>query len=110
MANDLGISITAYSKIERGLTNISISRLESIADALGTSVLELLEPEYDQKHYQPAITNPPIARDAARIYGEYDTITLMQRVEERDQEISRLRKIIADKEEIISLLKEKIKE
>ncbi len=110
MANDLGISITAYSKIERGLTNISISRLESIATALDVNVMELIAPEHLYKHYSPTVDAVPVMQDTVRSYGEYDTISLMQRLQEKDNEISRLRKVIVDKEEIISLLKEKIKE
>ncbi|MCD7971670.1 MAG: helix-turn-helix transcriptional regulator [Candidatus Azobacteroides sp.] len=43
MAYDLNISITAYSKIERGLTNISFTRLVQIAKCLGVSITSLIE-------------------------------------------------------------------
>lgn len=50
MAYDLNISVTAYSKIERGLTNISLSRLSQIARTLGVSMASLIE-YYDDEEY-----------------------------------------------------------
>lgn len=43
MAYDLGISVTAYSKIERGLTNISFSRLKQIAECLDVTMTSLVD-------------------------------------------------------------------
>jgi len=44
MAFNLDMSQAAYSKIERGLTEIKAIHLYKIAGALGTSVYELLPP------------------------------------------------------------------
>lgn len=49
MAEMLGISTTGYSKIERGETDISFSRLEQIAKALDISVIDLLS--FQDKYY-----------------------------------------------------------
>jgi len=43
MADELQISDVAYSKIERGLTNVSIMRLSQIANCLGIPLCRLLE-------------------------------------------------------------------
>ena len=43
IANDLGISITAYSKIERGITNVSFTRLFQLAIYFGLTVPELFD-------------------------------------------------------------------
>ena len=43
MAFDLNISVTAYSKIERGLTNITLERLRQIAVCLNISMVLLVE-------------------------------------------------------------------
>jgi len=50
MAYDLRISVTAYSKIERGLTNISLERLRQIARCLHVSMTSLIE-YYENEEY-----------------------------------------------------------
>ncbi len=102
MANDLGISITAYSKIERGKTNVSILRLEQIAAVLGVSTLKITHPEIDNSSEQIFV------RDTPQPYGQLDSISLAQLIREQREEINRLNKILADKEDIITLLKEKL--
>jgi transcriptional regulator with XRE-family HTH domain len=49
LAHDLDISLTAYSKIERGITDVNISRLSQIAKALGVSLVELIAVEKKTK-------------------------------------------------------------
>jgi transcriptional regulator with XRE-family HTH domain len=43
MAEELGISQSAYSKIERGETDITVSQLRKIAVVLGLTLLDLIE-------------------------------------------------------------------
>ena len=43
IADELGISDVAYSKIERGLTNVSIMRLDQIANCLHVSLSLLID-------------------------------------------------------------------
>jgi transcriptional regulator with XRE-family HTH domain len=47
LAAELGISQKAYSKIENGSTEVTVSRLQKIADTLGISLAELLS--FDDK-------------------------------------------------------------
>lgn len=42
LAHELDISLTAYSKIERNITDVSFSRLTQIADVLKVSLLDVL--------------------------------------------------------------------
>lgn len=49
VANRLNISIAAFSKIETGVTDISLSRLKTIAAAFDLSVIQLLT--YDDPAY-----------------------------------------------------------
>jgi transcriptional regulator with XRE-family HTH domain len=42
MADKLEISLPAYSKIERNITDVSISRLTQIAKVFGITVIDLL--------------------------------------------------------------------
>ncbi|MCL2416316.1 MAG: helix-turn-helix domain-containing protein [Bacteroidales bacterium] len=43
VANDIGISLTAYNKIEQGKSDIAISRLQQIADSLKVEVTVLFQ-------------------------------------------------------------------
>lgn len=53
VAKRLDISIPAFSKIETGITDINLSRLEQIANLFEMSVVQLLtfnDTEYEQKY------------------------------------------------------------
>jgi transcriptional regulator with XRE-family HTH domain len=43
MADQLGMTVSGYGKIERGETDVPLSRLEMIADVLGVSVSQILQ-------------------------------------------------------------------
>lgn len=43
VADQLGISVPAYSKIETGLTDISFSKVQQIADIYSVSIIDLLK-------------------------------------------------------------------
>ncbi len=49
MAAKLGLSQSAYSKIERGKTKLTIERLESLTEALEASVDEVLQKKMELK-------------------------------------------------------------
>jgi transcriptional regulator with XRE-family HTH domain len=72
IAHELNISLPAYSKIERGITDVSIGRLMQIAKLFNLSVIELLS------------------------YGEKNSnSTYIKQLDEKDKEIIKLqRKII----------------
>ncbi|MDB5062074.1 MAG: transcriptional regulator [Mucilaginibacter sp.] len=58
VASRLGISIPAFSKIETGVTDINLSRLEQIANIFEVSVVTLLSLEYvEQPNIQDASLN-----------------------------------------------------
>lgn len=48
VANKLGISIPAFSKIETGVTDINLSRLEQIANIYNIDVVQILSMEAEQ--------------------------------------------------------------
>jgi transcriptional regulator with XRE-family HTH domain len=59
VANKLGISIPAFSKIETGITDINLSRLQQIADIFEFSLVQLLafedsNDEFQSTHLQDA--------------------------------------------------------
>ena len=60
VANRLGISIPAFSKIETGVTDINLSRLEQIANIYEVNVINLLSLEAE--HVEPQASNLTIAQ------------------------------------------------
>jgi transcriptional regulator with XRE-family HTH domain len=61
MAAKLGITLSSYSKIEAGFTDVNLSRLEQIASILDAKLIQLLSlhPEQemlDASRYIPIIT------------------------------------------------------
>ena len=85
IAGNLDISIAAVSKIERGLTNISIQRLDQIATILNTSVFTLLGVEKT----------------------DISKIAVSQEVESLQKELQMTKELLKAKDEIIELLKNK---
>lgn len=85
IAGELDISIAAVSKIERGLTNISIQRLDQIATILNTSVFTLLGVEKT----------------------DISKIAVSQEVESLQKELEMTKELLKAKDEIIELLKNK---
>src|ERR1700749_4364768 len=85
VANRLGISIPAFSKIETGVTDINLSRLEQIATIYGVSVVNLFALDAED-------TSEP----------QTSTLTVAQKkIMEREAEIANLqRKVILLYEEL----------
>lgn len=91
VATELGISLTAYSKIERGLTHLSIVRLQQIAECLGVSLVRLMATLPDKSDQ-----------------GKPSIAILQNKVQKLQEQVEQLNKIITDKDIIINLLIEKI--
>src|ERR1700761_8782708 len=60
VANRLGISIPAFSKIETGVTDINLSRLEQIANIYEVNVVNLLA--LDAEDTEPQVSHLTIAQ------------------------------------------------
>jgi len=87
VANRLGISIPAFSKIETGVTDINLSRLEQIANIFEVSVVNLLSLEY---------TEEPSTHDLS-------LNIIQKKLIDREAEITNLqRKVILLYEELLS--------
>src|SRR3954468_1064469 len=54
VANRLGISIPAFSKIETGVTDINLSRLEQIANIYEVEVAQLLSLDMEEEEIEPS--------------------------------------------------------
>ena len=106
VANEIGISITAYSKIERGLTNVSIGRLEQIATCLGVPLTRLMYPSDD---IYRAVSDIEMIREGNYVYPpDLNKQALLIRIESLQEEVNRLNKSIAEKDGVIAVLKEVI--
>lgn len=59
MAEKLSLSTSAYCKIEYGETDLTLTRLNKIAEILNISMFELLSKIDENKHfYRPEISDP----------------------------------------------------
>jgi transcriptional regulator with XRE-family HTH domain len=84
VANRLGISIPAFSKIETGVTDINLSRLEQIANIYEINVVNLLSLEAEDK--EPQVSGLNVAQ---------------KKIQDRESEIANLqRKVILLYEEL----------
>jgi transcriptional regulator with XRE-family HTH domain len=84
VANRLGISIPAFSKIETGVTDINLSRLEQIANIYEVNVVQLFALEVEEA--EPQLSNLNIAQ---------------KKISDREAEIANLqRKVILLYEEL----------
>jgi transcriptional regulator with XRE-family HTH domain len=84
VASRLGISIPAFSKIETGVTDINLSRLEQIANIYEVNVVNLLSLEVEST--EPQVSNLSIAQ---------------KKIVDRESEIANLqRKVILLYEEL----------
>jgi transcriptional regulator with XRE-family HTH domain len=54
VASRLGISIPAFSKIETGVTDINLSRLEQIANIYEVDVVKILSMDAEEVEQQPS--------------------------------------------------------
>lgn len=116
-AHKLGIAVSSYAKIERGETDINISRLAQIAEILevdlsqllglsGHNVLNILTSCKDNCTNISKIQGNNILLTETECAHELEKTQLLLR--EREIENSYLKKQIIQLEEIISLLKSKL--
>jgi transcriptional regulator with XRE-family HTH domain len=84
VAKQLGISIPAFSKIETGITDINLSRLEQISKLFEMTVVQLLNTHgaEDQENYN------------------MEVVTLSQKLHEREVEIIDLQKKVIELYEV----------
>lgn len=105
MAEKLGMSLNGYSNIERGETDLQISRIEEISKTLQVDLLELMSFGEKNIFYQTGTNN----------IGQYNFINDVQYkhqlekaqliIEQKEKEISLLNQQICDLREMIKLLK-----
>ncbi len=98
MASKLGMSITGYSKIERGETRLTIPKLEQIVEVFDTDILELISLGENKVVYiqdsdnSINIINPTSQDLATEIVQLKQTISHQQEMLEAKNELISLQK------------------
>jgi len=123
VADKLGISTCAYANIERGDTNVNLSRLQQIAEVMGIDLSQLFS--LDDKNVfnftcdnnsqaQTQSPNPKIDNsfnssptEQTEYKHELEKAQLM--IEQRDKENELLRQQVSDLREMNNLLKQSAK-
>jgi len=109
MAEKLGYSPNGYAKIERGETDIKVDKLGKIAEALGVELQQLLN--LNDKNIFNIIDNfSPQEGSSCNIYltesqcvHELEKARLL--LQERDKEVSYLKREVEHLNELVALLK-----
>ena len=105
MATKLNMSVNGYSKIERGETNTTISKLEQISNALGVDLLELIS--FGDKNVYLISDN---SNNGCNVIGSpaeigFEIQKLQMSLQHKDDVIACQKREIARLEEMIALLK-----
>jgi DNA-binding XRE family transcriptional regulator len=112
LADKLGISLVSYAKIERGESDIQISRLKQIVEKLGIDLDTLFSLnernvfniiEHCTSHICSHITNGNIVLSESQCAHELEKAVLIQQSLEKEVEL--LRKQVSQLEQINQLLK-----
>jgi len=112
VADKLGISTHAYAKIERGETDVNLSRLQQIAQVMGIELPQLLglneknvfnlAGTHNTQGHNWYVSSPSTGQTEYKHELE-ERAHLM--IEQRDKEIDYLKQQVSDLREIIDLLK-----
>ena len=107
MADKLNLSVNGYANIERGETDVQLSRLEKIADIFEMELLELFSfgernlfywaGDSSNNHFCKNLQSIGFSDDKKELEHELEKTRLL--LEQRDKEIAHLNKIIALMEE-----------
>src|ERR1700728_540096 len=89
VANRLGISIPAFSKIETGITDVNLSRLEQIATLFEMSVVQLLT--FNDSDSDSKVVNELEAINKKLMDRETEVIDLQKKVIELFEELRHTR-------------------
>lgn len=109
MAEKLGISLKGYSDIERGKTNLQVSRVEEIAKILEVDLLDLLSFGEKNVYYQTAKIIKDDGAIQKNVINNSDCQHQIEKLEliikQKDKEISLLEKQNEDLRAMLDFLK-----
>ncbi len=109
VADKLGISTQSYAKIERGETDVNLSRLQQIAQLMGIELSQLfcLDEKnvfnFTASHFTQSQNVNSLSTEQTEYKPELEKAHLM--VEQQQKEIDYLKQQVSDLREIIGLLK-----
>ena len=108
MAESLGISQSSYGKLERGKTKITYEKLLALAKTLDTSIVQIIlhkmKPSDDTRHIvRPELFESDTA--AQELRNAYNT--LREQYVHMEELTKLLQRQVQDKEEIITLLRDR---
>jgi len=112
MAGRLGLSVNGYAKIERGETDVTLSRLKQIVDVLGIDLAELFGLteknvfHFAGTHYQ--VNHSPNASATEPIELKYELEKSHLIIQQQEKEIIYLQEEIVQLKEIIDLVKKQV--
>ena len=93
IADELGITVAAYSNLERGVTEISINRLFKIAELLAVPINNLLSKEVGFKHQNTTIQNVQESHVSQQLYMVIQEVKhLSDELEKMKVQISEIKK------------------
>lgn len=98
MAEKLGISTNSYAKLERGETELSITRLQEIANILGVEASDLL-----QNNHSIVFLMSENSQNSSNYYGS--SVDMQLELEKLKLEISYKNKELQYKDSEIAMLK-----
>ena len=107
LAESIGISVTAYQKLEKGKTRILNKNFSKCAEVLGVSLAELVN------GFTPIKDAEARLADVKETYGlkmPVQEISYLDEIQAKDKEIERLKETIAEKDGTIFTQKYLIKQ
>ncbi|MFC0309913.1 helix-turn-helix domain-containing protein [Gallibacterium trehalosifermentans] len=109
MAEKLGISVNAYSKLERGISKISLEKLEQIAHIFNINISELFsakEKGFFCLFSENSQNNSNYYANNDVVVSENEKLKLI--IAHKDELLKQKEKEIQKLEEIVALLKDKL--
>jgi transcriptional regulator with XRE-family HTH domain len=103
VAELLGISLNSFSKIERGETDVSFSRLEQVADVLQIRVNDIVGLNENGFYYMNGSHNGLFINNSSK-----ENLEIVIEVERLRAENQGMKNEVENLKEIISLLKAKV--
>ncbi len=105
VAESLGVSQSAYGKLERGETKVTWEKLERIADVLSTTPFLISTFNTERTYSTPDESNQVAEASEVYIRQNRDINSLKEKIQLLEEMNNIYRLQLADKDEIIDLLK-----
>lgn len=105
LAESLGVSQSSYGKLERGATKITWDKLVRISEILNITPWDIVHFGKVKEYQIPSVREPEVTMESDASHMKSVSL-LQERVKYLEQVNELLQKQLADKDEIISLLRQ----